>query len=61
MITLCINPFASGRAQQQPGVDGAGRFTEHSYASGIAAKLRDVLVDPLERRDLVEQSVVPEA
>ena len=36
----------------------ARRFAEKSHVAGIATKFRDVLVNPFQRRDPIQQTVI---
>src|SRR4029453_4638736 len=47
------------RSHQVPHRKGTGRLSENGDLIRIAAKRRDVPTDPLQRRDLIEKTVVP--
>src|SRR5262245_54857387 len=46
-----------GRHQQRA-ADRAGRLAEDRYIAGVAAEYRDIALNPLQRGDLIEQSII---
>ena len=49
-------PARRRRGQQLPDAVGAGRLARHRHRGRVAAEGGDVVLDPLERGDLVEQA-----
>ena len=56
--TRSNSPAARGRRREGEGVERPGRHAEQRHVARVAAKHGDVLAHPLERGDLIEQSLL---